>query len=61
MSEHAAELVGAGSSALTHCNTGALATGGVGTALGALREAWARGASARLRRHETRPLLQGRG
>ena len=43
MSEHAASLVGDGSRALTHCNTGALATGGVGTALGALREAWARG------------------
>ena len=59
MSEHAAELVGEGSSALTHCNTGALATGGVGTALGALREAWARGLLQRVFVDETRPLLQG--
>jgi len=59
MSEHAAELVDAGSSALTHCNTGALATGGVGTALGALREAWARGLLQRVFVDETRPLLQG--
>ena len=59
MSEHAAELVDADSSALTHCNTGALATGGVGTALGALREAWARGLLQRVFVDETRPLLQG--
>jgi methylthioribose-1-phosphate isomerase len=59
MSEHAAGLVGEGSSALTHCNTGALATGGVGTALGALREAWARGLLQRVFVDETRPLLQG--
>ena len=59
MSEHAAGLVGEGSSALTHCNTGALATGGVGTALGALREAWARGLVQRVFVDETRPLLQG--
>jgi methylthioribose-1-phosphate isomerase len=59
MSEHAAELVAEGSSALTHCNTGALATGGVGTALGALREAWARGLLQRVFVDETRPLLQG--
>jgi methylthioribose-1-phosphate isomerase len=59
MSEHAAALVGEGSSALTHCNTGALATGGVGTALGALREAWARGLLQRVFVDETRPLLQG--
>src|SRR2546428_13794941 len=43
MGEHAASLFGAGTRALTHCNTGALATGGYGTALGALRAAWARG------------------
>ena len=59
MSEHAAALLAPGTSVLTHCNTGALATGGRGTALGAVREAWARG----LLRHafvdETRPLLQG--
>ena len=59
MSEHAAGLVGEGSSALTHCNTGALATGGVGTALGGLREAWSRGLLQRVFVDETRPLLQG--
>ena len=59
MSEHAASLVGEGSQALTHCNTGALATGGVGTALGALREAWARGQLRHVFVDETRPLLQG--
>ena len=59
MSEHAAALVGEGSRALTHCNTGALATGGVGTALGALREAWAHGLLRHVFVDETRPLLQG--
>ncbi|HEY7018403.1 MAG TPA: S-methyl-5-thioribose-1-phosphate isomerase, partial [Gaiellaceae bacterium] len=59
MSEHAAGLVGEGAQALTHCNTGALATGGVGTALGALREAWGRGLLRHVFVDETRPLLQG--
>jgi len=59
MSAHAAELLVAGSRALTHCNTGALATGGQGTALGALREAWERGLLAHVFVDETRPLLQG--
>jgi methylthioribose-1-phosphate isomerase len=59
MAEHALELFGPGTRALTHCNAGGLATGGYGTALGALRRAW----EADLVRHvwvdETRPLLQG--
>jgi methylthioribose-1-phosphate isomerase len=59
MSEHAAELVQDGARALTHCNTGALATGGQGTALGALKEAWARGLLRHVFVDETRPLLQG--
>jgi methylthioribose-1-phosphate isomerase len=59
MSAHAASLVAPGSSALTHCNTGALATGGQGTALGALREAWGRGLVRHVFVDETRPLLQG--
>jgi len=59
MSAHAAGLFAAGSRALTHCNTGALATGGQGTALGALREAWARGLLRHVLVDETRPLLQG--
>jgi methylthioribose-1-phosphate isomerase len=59
MSVHAAGLLRAGSRALTHCNTGALATGGQGTALGALREAWAQGLVEHVFVDETRPLLQG--
>ncbi|MGZ4281802.1 MAG: S-methyl-5-thioribose-1-phosphate isomerase, partial [Gaiellaceae bacterium] len=43
----------------THCNTGALATGGQGTALGALQEAWSRGLVRQVFVDETRPLLQG--
>ena len=59
MSEHAATLVEPGTRALTHCNTGALATGGYGTALGALRSSWARGLLRHVFVDETRPLLQG--
>ena len=59
MSRHAAALLGPGSRALTHCNTGALATGGQGTALGALREGWAQGLVRHVFVGETRPLLQG--
>jgi methylthioribose-1-phosphate isomerase len=59
MSAHAAGLLGAGSRALTHCNTGALATGGQGTALGALRDAWSQGLVEHVFVDETRPLLQG--
>ncbi len=43
MAGHAAGLLSPGTRALTHCNTGALATGGYGTALGALRAAWEQG------------------
>jgi len=59
MSVHAAALLEPGSRALTYCNTGALATGGQGTALGALREAWAQGLVSHVLVDETRPLLQG--
>jgi methylthioribose-1-phosphate isomerase len=45
--------------ALTHCNAGALATAGWGTALGVLRELHARGALELVHVDETRPLLQG--
>ena len=44
---------------LTHCNTGALATGGYGTALGAVRAAWEAGLVDHVWVDETRPLLQG--
>jgi methylthioribose-1-phosphate isomerase len=59
MSEHAAALIAPGSGVLTHCNTGALATGGHGTALGALRSAWERDLVEHVFVDETRPLLQG--
>ncbi|MFM7407755.1 MAG: S-methyl-5-thioribose-1-phosphate isomerase [Cuspidothrix sp.] len=44
---------------LTHCNAGALATGGYGTALGVARSAWTAGRLARVYADETRPRLQG--
>ena len=44
---------------LTHCNAGALATAGYGTALGVVRSAWAKGRLARVYAGETRPRLQG--
>lgn len=59
MAAHAASLVPPGSSVLTHCNTGGLATGGYGTALGAIRAAWERGLVEHVWVDETRPLLQG--
>ena len=59
MAQHAAGLIEGGSRVLTHCNTGALATGGLGTALGAIRVAWERGLIERVWVGETRPLLQG--
>jgi len=59
MAAHARALVAPGSRLLTHCNTGGLATGGYGTALGAIRAAWAAGLVERVWVDETRPLLQG--
>ena len=59
MAAHAAELFGPGTRALTHCNAGGLATGGYGSAVGALRAAWERGLLERVWVDETRPLLQG--
>ena len=44
---------------LTHCNAGALATAGYGTALGVVRSAWREGRLVRLYASETRPRLQG--
>jgi len=54
-----AERFAAGDRALTHCNTGPLATGGYGTAGGVLRAAWERGRLEHVWVGETRPLLQG--
>jgi methylthioribose-1-phosphate isomerase len=59
MGEHAADLFEPGSAPLTHCNAGGLATGGYGSALGALRSAFARGVVTTVFVDETRPLLQG--
>jgi methylthioribose-1-phosphate isomerase len=59
MAEHAAELLTPGTRALTHCNAGGLATGGIGSALGALGAAWTRGLLEHVFVNETRPLLQG--
>jgi methylthioribose-1-phosphate isomerase len=59
MAAHAAELFGPGTRALTHCNAGGLATGGYGSAVGALRAAWERDLLAHVWVDETRPLLQG--
>jgi methylthioribose-1-phosphate isomerase len=59
MAAHAAELVEPGARALTHCNAGGLATGGYGSAVGALRAAWERGLLEHVFVDETRPLLQG--
>jgi methylthioribose-1-phosphate isomerase len=59
LAELGAELFGDGTRALTHCNTGALATGGIGTACGVLRVAWDQGRLAEVWVDETRPLLQG--
>ena len=59
MAAHAAELFVPGTRALTHCNAGGLATGGYGSAVGALRAAWERGLLAHVWVDETRPLLQG--
>ena len=59
MAAHAVELFEPGSRVLTHCNAGGLATGGYGTAVGAIRRAWEDGLVAHVWVDETRPLLQG--
>ena len=58
--EHGADLItGEEPVVLTHCNAGALATAGYGTALGVIRSAYARNPRLRVFADETRPLLQG--
>ena len=54
-----ASLIDPESQVLTHCNAGALATGGYGTALGVIRTAYADGNIRAVFANETRPLLQG--
>jgi methylthioribose-1-phosphate isomerase len=59
MGELGAALIDPSSAVLTHCNTGSLATGGFGTALGVIRSAWAAGRLRHVYAAETRPWLQG--
>jgi len=59
MGELGSALIEPGSGVLTHCNTGALATGGYGTALGVVRAAYAAGRINAVYADETRPWLQG--
>jgi methylthioribose-1-phosphate isomerase len=59
MGEYGAQLLGARSTVLTHCNAGALATGGYGTALGVIRAAVEGGKHVAVFADETRPYLQG--
>jgi len=59
MGQFGASLIHEGSRIYTHCNTGALATGGHGTALGIIRSAYADGKITQVYAGETRPWLQG--
>ena len=59
MAARTADLLAPGTRALTHCNAGGLATGGYGSAVGALLTAFERGLLAHVWVDETRPLLQG--
>ena len=54
-----AELIPANANILTHCNTGSLATAGVGTAIGVIKAAHQQGKNIHVYVDETRPLLQG--
>ncbi len=59
MAQFGATLLKDDSTVLTHCNTGALATGGTGTALGIIKKSWELGKIRHVYIDETRPLLQG--
>jgi len=59
MGAHGAALVPPNARILTHCNAGALATAGYGTALGVIRAAHAQGKVAQVWVDETRPVMQG--
>ena len=59
MGRHGATLMPASGGVLTHCNAGALATAGYGTALGVIRSAVEQGKKIHVYADETRPLLQG--
>ncbi len=59
IAQHGASLIADGDQILTHCNTGGLATAGVGTALGIIQKAFSQGKKIHVYVDETRPLLQG--
>jgi methylthioribose-1-phosphate isomerase len=59
MGRHGSAVLHSGQTVLTHCNAGALATAGYGTALGVIRAAWEQGKQIRVVADETRPVLQG--
>jgi len=59
LSEFGAELIPNGSTVLTHCNAGSLATAAYGTALGVIKKASEQGKRVKVYATETRPLLQG--
>jgi methylthioribose-1-phosphate isomerase len=59
MGRHGAALMPASGGVLTHCNAGALATAGYGTALGVIRAAVEQGKKIHVYADETRPFLQG--
>jgi methylthioribose-1-phosphate isomerase len=59
MGRHGASLIGENHHVLTHCNAGALATAGYGTALGVIRAAVEQGKKLQVFADETRPFLQG--
>ncbi|OGW58447.1 MAG: S-methyl-5-thioribose-1-phosphate isomerase [Nitrospirae bacterium RIFCSPHIGHO2_02_FULL_42_12] len=59
MGRHGAQFIKDGDTILTHCNAGALATGGYGTALGVIRAAKEEGKEIKVFADETRPVLQG--
>ena len=59
MGKYGCKFIKNGATILTHCNAGALATGGYGTALGVIRSAKAQGKKVQVIADETRPFLQG--
>lgn len=59
IASHGETFIADGDSILTHCNTGGLATAGIGTALGVIRKAHESGKKIHVYVDETRPLLQG--
>ena len=59
MGRYGADLIDDGDTVMTHCNAGALATGGYGTALGVIRGAIEQGKKISVIANETRPFLQG--